>query len=116
MDKYSGSITTTGTSEAIRLDKPFFRSNPEFRQKAKVQAQVLGRGTVLISVVDDVDGAYEQQSDPALTAFLAFLERDITNAPERMVPPSAARIADAVALTDNVEVSDDDEIPDDIDF
>jgi hypothetical protein len=38
MISFNGSITTTGTSEAIRLDKALFRLHPEFREKAKAAA------------------------------------------------------------------------------
>jgi hypothetical protein len=38
MASFNGSITTTGTSEAIRLDKALFRLHPEFREKAKAAA------------------------------------------------------------------------------
>ncbi len=44
MPSFSGSITTTGKSEAIRLDKALFRAHPEFRQRAKVRAHVIGPG------------------------------------------------------------------------
>ena len=36
---FEGSVTTTGRSEAVRLEKAFFRAHPEFRQKARVRAQ-----------------------------------------------------------------------------
>jgi hypothetical protein len=38
MTSFNGSITMTGTSEAIRLDKALFRLHPEFREKAKAAA------------------------------------------------------------------------------
>jgi antitoxin PrlF len=38
MASFNGSITTTGTSEAIHLDKALFRLHPEFREKAKAAA------------------------------------------------------------------------------
>ncbi len=50
MPTFTGSITTTGKSEAIRLDKAFFQLHPEFRQKAKVRAQVISPGHALITV------------------------------------------------------------------
>ena len=53
MSTFTGSITTTGKSEAIRLDKALFRLHPEFRQKAKVRAQVIAPGHALISVVEE---------------------------------------------------------------
>ncbi|GAA4258969.1 hypothetical protein GBZ26_03955 [Azospirillum formosense] len=112
---YNGSITTTGASEAIRLDKTLFRQHPEFRQKAKVEAHVIGRGTLLVHLVDDGQDP-ENQEDPMVAAFLSFIERDAVAHPERIAPLSASKVARAVELTKNVTVSDDDVIPDDISF
>ena len=50
MPTFSGSITTTGKSEAIRLDKALFKAHPEFRQRAKVRAHVIGPGHLLVTL------------------------------------------------------------------
>ena len=76
MPTFKGSITTTGKSEAIRLDKALFRLHPEFRQKAKVRAQVISPGHALITVVDD-EAASIDDEDPVVTAFLAVIEKDL---------------------------------------
>ncbi|WP_207460776.1 type II toxin-antitoxin system PrlF family antitoxin [Azospirillum sp. SYSU D00513] len=110
---YKGSITTTGSSEAIRFDKGLFRQNPEFRQKASVEAHVIGPGTLLVHVVDEAP-AEEIREDPVVTAFLAFLEQDAIAHPERITPLSASRIERAIELTRGVTVSDEDVIPDDV--
>ena len=112
---YRGSITTTGSSEAIRFDKGLFRQNPEFRQKASVEAHVIGRGMLLVHVVDDAEGQ-EEQGDTVVAAFLAFLEQNAISHPENIVPLSASKVALAVELCRKVVVSDDDVIPDDITF
>ncbi|HZW74596.1 MAG TPA: hypothetical protein VFF43_13675, partial [Caldimonas sp.] len=54
------------------------------------------------------------EDDSTLLAFLAFIERDITRHPERLVRPSATRTAEAFELVKGVESSDDDVIPDDV--
>jgi antitoxin PrlF len=108
---YRGTITTTGKSEAIRLEKALFRSHPEFRQKARVRADVVGTGHVLISVV--VDDSSIEQEDPVVGAFLSFLERDMTERPDRIEPVSSSRIGRAMDLVADVEVSDEDPLPDD---
>ena len=56
---FSGAVTTTGRSEALRLEKSFFRANPEFRQRAKVTARVVGPGHVLVTVEDQPIDALE---------------------------------------------------------
>jgi antitoxin PrlF len=109
---YTGTITTTGKSSAIRLEKSLFRSHPEFRQKSKVQAHVIGRGTLLVSVEDD--DSTESEADPVVAAFLRFLDREIAKRPEFIKPLAATRIAEARELTKDVRVSDDEALPDDI--
>jgi antitoxin PrlF len=109
---YVGTITTTGKSEAIRLEKALFRSHPEFRQKSKVKAHVIGHGTMLLSVADEATA--ESEVDPVMAAFLQFLDGEIARSPERIRPLSATRIAEARALTKEVEASDDESLPDDV--
>jgi len=113
MPAFTGSITTTGKSEAIRLDKALFRLHPEFRQKAKVRAQVIAPGHALISVVGEgFPDVYEE--DPVITAFLAFLEADMKTRPERIAGLSNKTIARATRLTKGVRVRDDESLPADI--
>ncbi len=115
MSTFAGSITTTGKSEAIRLDKALFRLHPEFRQKAKVRAQVIAPGHALISVVEE--GAPEiEDEDPVVTAFLALLEKDMKTHPKRMAGLSKRSIARATRLTKGVKVTDDERLPHDVSF
>lgn len=109
---YAGTITTTGKSEAIRLEKSLFKSHPEFRQKSKVQAHVIGPGTMLVSVADGTTN--DTDEDPIMAAFLSFLDREIAQSPERIKPLSATRIGEARELTKDVGVSDDESLPDDV--
>jgi antitoxin PrlF len=115
MPKYNGSITTTGRSEAIRLDKDLFKQHPEFEQKAKVQAHVIGPGQILISLIGNVqsDGMDE---DPVVTAFLSFIEQDMLKNPEHITPLSNELLQNVSALIQDVEVSDDEVFPDEISF
>ena len=112
MPTFNGSITTTGKSEAIRLDKALFRLHPEFRQKAKVRAQVLSPGHALISVVDD-DSSAREGEDPIVTAYLSLVESDMKSAPRRK-GLSKDVVRKAVRLTRRVKVKDDDAIPLDV--
>jgi antitoxin PrlF len=115
MSTFAGSITTTGKSEAIRLDKALFRLHPEFRQKAKVRAQIIAPGHALISVIEEGPQA-PQEEDPVVTAFLSFLERDLKTHPQRSGGLSKKSIARAVKLTKGVKVSDSERLPDDVSF
>ncbi len=112
---YKGTVTTTGTSEAIRFEKSLFRQHPEFRQKAGVEAHVIGPGTLLVRVTDEQAIAQDQE-DPIVLAFLSFLESDATAHPERIVPLSSSNVARALELTKDVIVSDNELLPDDVTF
>lgn len=115
MPTFTGSITTTGKSEAIRLDKALFRLHPEFRQKAKVRAQVISPGHALISVLDDETARVEDE-DPVVTAFLAFIEEDLKRHPGRRTRLSKTSLGRAVRLTKGTKVSDDENLPADVTF
>ena len=115
MATFQGSITTTGKSEAIRLDKALFRLHPEFRQKAKVRAQVIAPGRALISVVEE-GSAGPLEEDPVVTAFLAFLEKDMKARPGRIAGLSKRTVTRARRATKGVKVSDSDQLPADLTF
>lgn len=115
MPAFSGSITTTGKSEAIRLDKALFRLHPEFKQKAKVRAHVIAPGRALISIVED--GAPDvEEEDPLVLAFLAFLEQDMKTHPKLIVGLRKRSIDRARRLTKGVKVTDDEQLPEDVSF
>jgi antitoxin PrlF len=111
MSTYTGTITTTGKSEAIRLEKALFKSHPEFRQKTKVHAHVIGPGTMLVTIAAET--AIETEADPVMAAFLSFLSADMARTPERIEPLAATRIEEARELTRGVAVRDDEILPDD---
>ena len=111
MSTYTGTITTTGKSEAIRLEKALFRSHPEFRQKTKVHAHVIGPGTMLVTVAGEA--AIEVEADPLMAAFLSFLSADIARTPGRVEPLAATRIEEARELIKDVTLRDGEILPDD---
>ena len=113
MPTFTGSITATGKSEAIRLDKALFRLHPEFRQMAKVHAQVIAPGHALISVVEEGTPELEDE-DPVVTAFLAFLEEDMRTQPKRIASLWQRSIDRATRLTKGVKVKHDERLPEDV--
>jgi antitoxin PrlF len=115
MSKYNGSITTTGRSEAIRLDKALFKQHPEFQQKAKVQAHVIAPGQMLISLLDTAHDS-EVDEDPVVRAFLCFMEQDMLQRPEHILPLSEDLLHEISVLTQGVEVFDDETLSDEISF
>jgi len=113
--EFKGSITTTGRSEALRLDKALFKAHPEFKQRAKIRAHVIGPGSMLVTLDSSEGGLVDAiERDPVVAAYLSFLERDMTEHPERLRPFTEADIARIDALTKRVTVSEDDVIPDDV--
>ncbi len=103
--RYKGKISTSGTSNAIRLEKSLFRQHPEFKQQAEVTAHVIGPGTLLLSVNND--SQLRNEDDPVVGAFLAFLEKDILDNARDITAVSVEQIARAKELTAGVTVSDD---------
>ena len=114
MSKYTGTVTTTGKSEAIRFEKALFKSHPEFSQKTQVNAHIIGPGTLLVSVAGEAAVEADTESDPVMAAFLSFLSADISQAPERVKAIAATRIKEARELTKGVKVRDDEVLPDDV--
>ena len=112
---FKGSITTSGSSQAICVEKAFFRSFPEFRKKAKVQAKVISYGQILVSVVDQAPSA-QLEDDPVVEAFLGFLAEDMRSNPERLAPLSQIAIDRVQKLTKDVVVDDNEVLPDDVTF
>jgi antitoxin PrlF len=105
---YTGKISTSGNSDAIRLDKNLFKQHPEFKQQAQVRADVIGPGTLLVQVVDSSE--LENDGDPMVRAFLAFIEKDAAQNPDSITPVSEAQMAEVAALTAGVTVCDDDDL------
>lgn len=118
--EFKGAITTTGRSEAIRLDKALFKAHPEFRQRARVRAHVIGPGSLLVTLDPDQGemeaGADSPEHDPVVAAYLAFLERDMRRHPEHLRAFTDTEMAELQALTQHVAATDDDTIPDDVGF
>jgi antitoxin PrlF len=114
MPKYTGSITTSGKSEAIRFEKGLFKQHPEFRQQAKVEAHIIAPGQMLVSVVDEKQ--LPEQEDPLVSAFLSFIEQDIKQNPDSIKPVDPAILARAEALTKGIRVTDEEIIADDVTF
>jgi antitoxin PrlF len=103
---YKGKITTSGSSDAIRLEKDLFKQHPEFKQQAEVRADIIGPGTMLISVLENSN--IDNEEDPIVGAFLSFLENDMVNNPAAIIPLDATVIARAKTLTLGMTVTDDD--------
>lgn len=112
---FGGSVTTTGKSEAFRLDKAFFRAHPEFAQRARVRAQIVSAGHVLVSVADPSDETPDSV-DPVVTAYLSALQADMIERPLQLSPFTAAEADAVLDLVSGVTLSDNEVLPDDVTF
>ena len=113
---FGGAITTTGRSGALRLDKAFFSSHPEFRVKAKLRVHHIGPGQALVSVEEAPEAAEVEAPDPVVSAYLAFLEKDMATNPSALTPFTSADLDTLTDRLKGVTVSDDDILPDDVTF
>jgi antitoxin PrlF len=113
---FKGSITTTGKSEALRIEKALFKSHPEFKQKAKFRAHVIGPGSMLVTLdpEEPPEDAGNIERDPAVLAYLAFLERDMIEHPELVSAITKEDVARIKRLTKGAKVDDGEIIPDDV--
>ena len=113
---FGGAITTTGRSGALRLDKAFFSSHPEFRVRAKLRVHHIGLGQALVSVEEAPEAAEVEAPDPVVSAYLAFLEKDMATNPGALTPFTSAELDTLTDRLKGVTVSDDDILPDDVSF
>ena len=112
MNSFKGTITIANESGTICIDKSLFIEHPEFHQQVKLQAHVIAPGKMLISLIEENSLLVEEEYNPDLSAFLDFLERDITNNPSQLIPLTKEYIHELDELTNDVVVSDDEVIPD----
>ncbi len=104
---YSGSRTKAGNSEALRFEKSFFRSNPEF--SGSVIARVIAPGQILVTAVNDEAGPPED--DPIIDAFLAFIAHDMKMG-NRINEMPESLFQEMEALVGDIEVNFDEDLGD----
>ena len=110
---YSGALTKTGNSQAIRFEKGFFQALGLSNQ-VRFSATIISPGQILLSVVEENLG--EETADPVMAAFLSFIEQEFKSNPQQTLSPLTAemlenhqRLAAIIpAVSDAEEFSDDD--------
>ena len=112
--KYAGKAATSGNSRAFRFDAALFRAHPEFAA-GPVTAHVLGPGALLVTTASPPGGA-EEEPDPVLASFLAFLEGQMRQRPEHIRPLTAADVQDLDGLLDGVAVDPDEALDDEFEL
>ena len=68
------------------------------QKRDRIKFQILANGTVLLARAE-----LEDDADPAIGAFLHFLERDLFANPESLNPLTSERISELKALTRGIE-------------
>jgi hypothetical protein len=105
-EPFHAKATTSGSSRALRLDAALVRANPELAA-GQFDVHVLAPGRFLFvstpasSAVSETD-----QEDPLLSAFLAFLNREMQHNPALLRPLTVGDVRDMEALLRDVVVED----------
>ena len=115
MATYVAKATTSGNSKALRFDRSLFRAHPEFAT-GEFRVHVLGPGAMLVTSVARAPGA-EDEPDPVVEAYLAFVEQQMRAHPEHVRPftPDDVRGLDRllakVVVDRNEDLGDDFTLP-----
>jgi hypothetical protein len=100
--QYEGSVVQVGNSRGMRLPAGFFHAHPEF--SGKVRATFVADGQVLISAQPVAKSkATKPETDPVMDSFLSFLEHQMAEHPEQIVPADAAQLRRIGALVASVK-------------
>lgn len=113
---FKGTVTTTGKSEALRIETALFKAHPEFKQKAKFRAHVIGPGSLLVTLDPDegLPDGDQIERDPVVMAYLAFLERDMIEHPANIRQITQGDYERAKHLTEGVVFDENEVIADDV--
>jgi len=106
--KYSGKLTRTGNSTGFRFEQALFKSHPEFN--GEVSAHVIAPGRLLVTV--ETAEEPDDEDDPMIASFLAFLNRDMLAHPESIKPLDENLLRRIASLVEGVEVDMDEDLGD----
>ena len=100
-ERYEGTVVRVGNSRGIRLPAGFFNAHTEFA--GKVQVTVVADGAVLLSAKKTAQRKIkDDEGDPVVTAFLQFLEKQMTKHPEDSVAVDADQLRRSGKLVEGV--------------
>jgi hypothetical protein len=105
---YRGKQTRTGNSLGFRFEGALFKSHPEFN--GEVTVHVLAPGRLLVTV----KAPKQEEADPVMAAFLAFLGEDFVQSPERIRPLDSKLAKRIDRLVKRVRVSPDEALAGDV--
>jgi prlF antitoxin for toxin YhaV_toxin len=101
--QYEGTVVQVGNSRGMRLPAGFFNAHPEF--SGKVRATFVADGQVLISAQPVAKSkTTKPEVDPLMESFLSFLENQMAEHPDQIMPADAAQLRRIEALVAGVKV------------
>lgn len=119
IDTYPVTPARIGNSRGYRIDASLFRDHPEMHE-GSFEAAYLGAGTLLVrpwAAAPRRTRQAEPDTDPVVSAYLAWTERAMTAQPELLRPMTLRDIEVAEALVEGVEVDlEHDRLPDDFEL
>jgi antitoxin component of MazEF toxin-antitoxin module len=89
-ERYEGTVVQVGNSRGMRLPAGFFHAHPEF--SGKVQVTVVADGAVLMSAKAPPRRKATDEGDPVIASLLRFMEAQMTEHPEDIVPVDAGQL------------------------
>ena len=101
-EQYEGTVVQVGNSRGMRLPAGFFNAHPEFT--GKVHVTVIAEGSVLVSAKPSARRkAKDNEDDPMVASFLRFIERQMTEHPEDIVPADTDQLRRIGKLVEGVD-------------
>jgi len=106
--EYVGKRMKTGNSLGFRFEGALFKSHPEF--SGTVRAHVIAPGRMLVVADPDKSTMDENEEDPVIQSFLAFLAKDMEKNPDSLRPLDEAMMAEVAELVKGVSVDPDEDL------
>lgn len=106
--EYVGKRMKTGNSLGFRFEGALFKSHPEF--SGTVRAHVIAPGRMLVVADPDESTMDENEEDPVIQSFLAFLAKDMEKNPDSLRPLDEAMMAEVAELVKGVSVDPDEDL------
>jgi antitoxin component of MazEF toxin-antitoxin module len=103
-EQYEGTVVQVGNSRGMRLPAGFFQAHPEFT--GKVQVTVVADGSMLVSAKTlPRRRSKADKSDPVVTSFLRFMEKQMNEQPADIVAADADQLHRIGKLVKGVAVT-----------